>query len=134
MVNASGIGFSSSLPNNMNSSRLNNEKQISYSSSAVNNYSSTLSNNVSSTSNSLHNNITNNAIPANLKKNFHSHGAGVGAFSHIPRGLLKSGLISDKPEESDLSEDDRLPDPHGEETETAPEAEGEEESVTRCIW
>lgn len=68
-----------------------------------------------------------------MKKNV-PHGGSTGVFSHIPRGLLKSSLILDKPEESDLSEDDRLPDPHGEETETAPEAEGEEESVTRCIW
>lgn len=57
------------------------------------------------------------------------------SLASLPKTLLASrGIISEKPEESDLSEDDRLPDPHGEETETAPEAEGEEESFTRCIW
>lgn len=133
MINVGGIGFPS-LPNNMNSSRGSNEKPISYTSSSINNNYSSLPNNVNCTSNTLHNNIV-NAVSANLKKNLHSHGNGVGITSHIPRGLLKVGVISDKPEESDLSEDDRLPDPHGEETETAPEAEGEEEeSVTRCIW
>lgn len=36
---------------------------------------------------------------------------------------------------SDISSDaGREVEPEGEETETAPEAEGEEDSVTRCIW
>ena len=36
---------------------------------------------------------------------------------------------------SDISSDaGREIEPEGEETETAPEAEGEDDSVTRCIW
>lgn len=56
------------------------------------------------------------------------------SLAQFSKSVLRAGVLSDKPEESDLSEDDRLPDPHGEETETAPEAEGDEESVTRCVW
>lgn len=132
IVNVSGVGISS-ITNNVNGSRLNNQLSLPQINNSMNNYSS-VTGNVNSVVNNLQNNWTTGVIATNPKKSLQSHLAAASSLANLPRSILRSGIISDKHEESDLSEDDRLPDPHGEETETAPEAEGEEESVTRCIW
>lgn len=84
---------------------------------------------MNSVATSIHNNTATSVIAVNPKKNFGA--TSLGSLAGVPKSLLKVGAL-DRRDESDLSEDDRIADPHGEETETAPEAE--EESVTRCVW
>lgn len=122
------------MTNNVSGNRANSQGSLLQSHGSLSSgYSSinTIVNNVATN----HVQNTPSVIAVNPRKNLAPHMLAAASLANLPRTLLASrGIISDKPEESDLSEDDRLPDPHGEETETAPEAEGEEESVTRCIW
>lgn len=104
----------------------NRENLLAQTNSSMNSYSS-VSAIVNSVATNIHNNTATSVIAVNPKKNQ----TAVGSLSGVSKSLLKVGAL-DRRDESDLSEDDRIPDPHGEETETAPE--GEEESVTRCIW
>lgn len=129
-----GSGGISSLTNHVGGNRASSQGSLPQLHSSLNSgYSSinTIVNNVATN----HVQNTPSVIAVNPRKHFPPHMLAAASLASLPKTLLASrGIISEKPEESDLSEDDRLPDPHGEETETAPEAEGEEESFTRCIW
>ncbi len=131
LLNIDNLGISS-FTNNSSINRVNCQLSLPQVPSSVNNYSSISSNVDRVVGNNLLNSTTTSVI-VDPRKNFQSRVPSNLPLTSLTKSLFKSGII-EKPEESDLSEDDRLPDPRGEETETAPEAEGEEESITRCIW